>query len=114
MSTRRAVADADALDLANGEALVHQISQADSPGDDVAAGIAGRQIETQLVSQALERFGLDERDLLARLLGLPVGSRAVGVAITDEPDSGHRFSVGNRLHRRLGRRCDEDAFDSSL
>ena len=54
-----------ALDLADPEALAHQVVEADSPGQDVAARLRRGQLDPLLGLQRLQRLGLDQGEVVA-------------------------------------------------
>ena len=77
-----AQAAADALGLSDAEAAADERVEVDAAGDDVAAGLGGRQAEL------VDDLGLDQRQVVA--VGVRVGEGAGGlvVAVADEPAAG--------------------------
>lgn len=76
---------ASAADAANVEALPHEMVQRDPAGRHVAAVLAGSQFDVELAADGVDRFGLDERQVLAGPRGPGVVRRAKVAVAADPP-----------------------------
>ena len=94
--------DADALDVADAEALADERVQVDAAREDVAARLGGADLDAVLGLQAFERLGLDQRERLARLRSV-----LEVVAVAGEPFAGVRRDAFDRRGSSL-RRPDVD------
>ena len=90
--TRLAPAPAEALDLSHPEAPSYEIVQRDAPHDEVAPRLDGRQLHT-LGGQLLQRFGLDEREIVAASFRVGEGPSLTLVAVAQKAASLDRFSL---------------------
>src|SRR5215212_2631205 len=116
--------DADAVGLADGEAPPDQRIEVDSAREHVAARLGTAQLDAVLLVQALERFGLDERDvaalaLLARGVGeVAVAQQALARERLDDLDgAAFALEVGgdvDRLHASGHGRKDSEAQTTAL
>src|SRR5918995_1381873 len=90
--------------------------QRDAAGHDVAPAILRAERDVVVARDGLHSLGLDQGHMAPvemLLTWLGPGAHARVVAVAD--DAPPRFEVGRRelLHRRLGRRRDEDCGDRS-
>jgi hypothetical protein len=66
-----------------------------------------------VVTEGVEDFGFDERELLALLLARGKGAGAVEVAVADDATAGVQLYGPVTLHGVLGVSCREQGFDDA-
>ena len=102
VGARLAQAVAAALGLAHHEAPADQVVEGEAARHDVAAGLPRPQFDAVLARERLDRLGLDQRDVPARLAILGERPAAREVAVALEPAAGDRGGLGDALGGRLG------------
>jgi len=111
VAARVAQTPADAFDLAHREAAPDQIVQADATRHDVAARLAGAELDAVHAGKRLDRLRLDQRDVLARLALVEEGAAAGEIAVPLEALAGDRPDLPDRKRLALGVGRDVDALD---
>src|SRR6266545_7086518 len=99
--------DADAIDVADAEALADERIEVDPAREHVAARFSARHVDPALRGERLERLGRDQGECAAGL-----GAVLEVVAIADEALAGVRAHAFHR-RRKLLRRPDVDRLDPS-
>src|SRR5256885_9954257 len=100
--------DPDALHLSDQEALAHERIEARAARDDLAPALARAELDAVLRGERLERLGLDQGDVAARLLALAFGQRVPGLSVAHEALSGLGHPPGALAGRSRPFRTDVD------
>jgi hypothetical protein len=100
----------EALDGADPERIAEERVEIDAAGDDVPAGLFGRELACRKL-QRVEHLGFDEREVVSTPVHVGVRSALIAVPVALQSEPGPRHCSIDTNHRRLGFRSDRDGLD---
>ena len=100
-------------DVADCELAADQMIEGDAAGDDVAAGVAGSEVDAVVAVEGFEGFSLDESEFEVGL-GLEECALLEGIAVAIESDAGNRLDGADGVGGTGGFGSDVNGFDDSV
>ena len=103
----------EALDAADPELFADERVEIDAAGDDVPAGLFGRELAGRKL-QRVEHLGFDKREVVPTPMHVGERSALIAVPVALQSAPGPRHCSIDTNHRCLGFRSDRDGLDPSL